>query len=258
MKRSLFATGAALLMATTAANAASETLLVRGYWKAFVNMTDATTPICGMRTDLSNPAQTQSGSIIVKWFKGQPGLTIQVFKASWSFPEDGMKLPIYVIFDNGQPMLANGRGVNSQLTASGLPTGSFVEIEVAPSFGISFLKMFGSARAMRVGFRSGNEQPWSADMTGSGPVMSAMARCILALGGNSALDGSESNAAPTQPYGTTPTQPYGKPQATQPYSGGSAQPSQPYAGKSQPHSGPATRPTQPVKRPGNKADDGSI
>ena len=122
MKRSLFATGAALLMATTAANAASETLLVRGYWKAFVNMTDATTPICGMRTDLSNPAQTQSGSIIVKWFKGQPGLTIQVFKASWSFPEDGMKLPIYVIFDNGQPMLANGRGVNSQLTASGLPT----------------------------------------------------------------------------------------------------------------------------------------
>ena len=61
-------------MATTAANAASETLLVRGYWKAFVNMTDATTPICGMRTDLSNPAQTQSGSIIVKWFKGQPGL----------------------------------------------------------------------------------------------------------------------------------------------------------------------------------------
>jgi hypothetical protein len=95
-------------------------------------------------------------------------------------------------------------------------------------------------------------------MTGSGPVMSAMARCILALGGNSALDGSESNAAPTQPYGTTPTQPYGKPQATQPYSGSSAQPSQPYAGKSQPHSGPATRPTQPVKRPGNKADDGSI
>lgn len=41
-------------------------------------------------------------------------------------------------------------------------------------------------------------------------------------------------------------------------SGSPAQPSQPYAGKSQPHSGPATRPTQPVKRPGNKAEDGSI
>jgi hypothetical protein len=183
-------------------------LQVSGYWKTFYTVANNGTPLCGMQSDFGQPGAVEA-SLMVKYAKGDNYFIVHAFKNSWRIPR-GVKIPLYLTFDNSPPYTAIGTGIASN-------GHSFVQFEIATEFSKGFLDLFAAANAMTLGFSEGTEPPWTLNMTGSREAVASFARCVITI------DPPASSS--TQPYGNgnRPTQPYGdgvitpKPVPTQPY-----------------------------------------
>jgi hypothetical protein len=229
--KATIATAALLLSATGHA-----TEVRSGYWTVFDGNVDGNgrlKPLCGMKTVYG----VVNASIIVKYILGDKNLIVHIFKAGWRFPEKAITFPITLGFN---------KEVWGHTTALGVDNpkaGPMVEFYVATEATDRFLKAFGEAEWMWIGFDEGSEKPWPAKMGGSRNAASMFGRCVTNL----------INANSTQPYGKPETQPYSN-SATQPY--GNSQ-TQPYsaAPPSQPNGAPAGK---PVTLPSAKKDDGTI
>jgi hypothetical protein len=180
-------------------------LLVSGYWTTFYTKTHEGHPLCGMRSSYRySDSNAPDGSLMVKFIKGDKHLLVHAFKNSWRIPH-GVKIPIYMTFDNSQPFTAEATG----MARNGL---NYVEFGIASEFSLDFFKLFAAATKMTLGFTEGSEPPWTANMTGSREAIGSFARCITAISDNGTSSTQPyGNGGATQPFGKTPSQPYGKP-----------------------------------------------
>lgn len=202
MKRSLFAAATALLMITSAnAAPASDQLILRtaGYWTAFYDPRNSDgVEMCGMKTDTTN------GAVMVKY--AGTGVFVQVFKSTWRIP-NGTIVPVSLTFDKSDPWIADASGG----TMDRSPGFGFVVFTIKAQGVGDFIREFGEAGTMTVGFTQGNEQPWTLRMSGSREVAASFSKCVTALAGRSSTQ-PHAGGSTTQPYGKpAPSQPYGKP-----------------------------------------------
>ncbi|PSO32520.1 hypothetical protein C7G41_12800 [Bradyrhizobium sp. MOS002] len=142
--------------------------------------------------------QIERSSVMVKHFIGRPGLTVQIFKASWRFPTDRTPIPMTVGFDQVPLLDGNAYGYNP---AAGRPTGGMVEFEVRPDLSVNFVETFAGATTFWVRFKEGNERPWSMYLSGSRDVTTVFSHCIVSM----------SPKGTTQPYSGSGTQSYSEP-----------------------------------------------
>jgi len=162
----------------------------QGSWMTAAGRSDHGTPMCAAAT-----AGTEGRRFQIKWFADRDGLTVHIFKDGWSIPE-GSKVDVVFQIDRASPWSATARG-----------SGNSVMFHVAGEQIVDFVKEMAFGSTLRVGFPSGNEQPWIGSLAGSGGAIAAMGRCIEAIKGK---------AQPTQPYAEQPRQPA---QPTQPFMG---------------------------------------
>jgi hypothetical protein len=189
----------AVLLSTTAAYGASlplTTLYNGPYWSVAYS---STANSCVLATNLSSPNGDQ-GMITVKYFANTDNLALQIFKASWRFPPQGVSIPVTVWFDKKPTYTGNGTGYVAQ-TERGWP---FVEIDVKPGVSVEFIEWFAAANYLSVQFMQGTEAPWQTTLVGSREATTVFAKCVGSI---------HKPATATQPYGSTtpPTQPYSAP-----------------------------------------------
>ena len=180
-------------------------LQVNGYWTTFYTKSYDGVPLCGLKSNYSYTSDSSyAGSLMIKFGKGDKNLLVQAFKNSWRIPH-GVKIPVYMTFDNSQPFTATAAGIAN----NGL---NYVEFLVATEFSKRFFDLFAAANTMTLGFSEGNEPPWTANMTGSREAIMSFSSCIVAI--------SEPGTPPstTQPSGGGTTQPFNRTPSTQPFS----------------------------------------
>lgn len=147
------------------------------------------------------------GSIMMFVEDDAPGLVRLAFqKDGWAIPKE-VRIPILIRFNDGFNVSVVGTG-----------NGSAINVNFPSSVLKAWIHSFTSGRSMTVEFSGGNEPAWSLDLTGTTPVISAMAKCIT--------DAAMTGLPPPFASGETP----------------SAQPTQPFAAKS----GSATQPFVPT------------
>lgn len=186
----------AIVLAVSVSSAASadiRNLRTDGYWSAYAGRSNNGVPICGMS------ANDNIRSVHIKYYEGQPVLTVQVFKQGWRIPA-GTYLKVRVGFDSwtaGEAVALGGPGIGT--------TGGYIEFNIANSFITDFMKAVQDARQMWIMFPDGNESTWFASMDGSRTVGQTFARC--------AIEVERTYKSQTQPYGNAPsaTQPFGAP-----------------------------------------------
>lgn|SRR5262245_36546320 len=175
--------------AVSVANAQTYDIATIGSWKAFGGRSEDGKLMCGISV-----ADSKTGRWFgIKWFKGDNYLVFHAIKSSWHIPPE-TQMTIRVQFDNSQPYIGNGMGMNTMVQAT-VPYGIVKE----------FITEFRSASKMYISFPDGNESPWTADMTGSNGIANIMAECVGKLEGRATQPFAPKSPPPTQPYGTTPT-----------------------------------------------------
>jgi hypothetical protein len=212
--KTLLASAAIAALFATAAYADYKSV-PSGNWRTYEAKSNTNTqPMCGMET------RWNAGmAFFVKYFQGADTVTFQIMKTSWRFPKEGVEIPMTIGVDKN-PIL-EGKAIAGYMSGN-LPIVEF-SIRMSDQWP-KFVEDFGEANQLWLRFETGNEPPWSMDMSGSRNAVAMMKSCIASI-----------NATYTRPYGHSSTQPYGNP-GTQP-----VQPSQP-----------------PPRQPAAKKDSGSI
>jgi len=200
---------AAALVAATPAASQTSPLGQSGAWTAFGGRSDRGTPMCGMS------ARGPDRSFYIKYFQGNPQLTIQLLRRGWQIPQR-RSIPVRL----GVPNAGGWR-------ATAIGGGQLVEFTIPRDEVPRFERLFRGGSAMQVEFLQGNEAPWRLDLSGSSTVADTFLQCIRRLN-QGAADG------PTQPFDA----PGG---STQPFEGGPGPevPSQPFGGGGTPDAAPA-------------------
>ncbi len=171
-----------------AALADTQTLFQAGPWSAFGGTSDDGTKVCGI--DTQNADSTKF--FFIKYFQGSDELETDAVKTSWNIP-DGTNVPLTLKLGANSPWSATGDGSGTEVTW-------FVPSDAVDDF----QKEFEFSRAMVLSFDSGNEAPWSFDLSGSYEVFQAFYHCVAIISGGD---------QPTQPYGQSAA----PPATTQPY-----------------------------------------
>jgi len=191
------ATLVAISAMTTGAHAASEapTVLYNGkYWQTRYYASNSGGHQMCLTVGAWNFAGGATGMAMIKWTK-DTGAFIHIGKSSWKFA-DNIDVPMSISLDSKS---VAGEGVTSN--------GNLIGITLAPDFAPKFLADFAEANSMVITFKSGNERPWKAEMSGSREAMVAFGKCVAYIGG----------AAPTSPVPNAGTSPVpSKPQASSP------------------------------------------
>jgi hypothetical protein len=213
MRHLLNAAVAAVSLLAASASAHTTAYYSSGAWSAFRGTADDGKRVCGI---------SESGNdriLTIKYFEGDDGLTMQIFKSGWQIPPD-TKANVRLQFDKASPWQAVASGFITGAGTSGLelriPSG-----ESLRRFGIEFRY----SNQIIISFLDGDEGAWTGKLSGSDAAYTVFANCIGAL---------QPSAAPTTSNRET-TQPFAKGQQSQPFSG--SQPAQPFS---------APQPTKPV------------
>ncbi len=166
--------------------------------------------------------------VIVQAYSGDPNLTLQMTKDSWSIPQ---QTPIEVVIDiDGNRWSYHGFG-----------TGNVVGVSLPPQDAASFEQAFRAGRNMTISFPGGTETPWAGGLTSSNAVFNVFRGCVRSNLGSA-----------TQPYAAQPNaaQPAAVPGPSQPYAAPTpaAAPQPPAASQPMPVPAPAAAP-QPMAPP---------
>lgn len=167
---------------TSVASAQVQTIGVHGSWRVFEGSSNDGTPVCGMST-----RGADGKAVIIKYFGGASGFTIQIFKDTWNIPSE-TRIGLKIKFGNEDPWRVTARGYPQQRRQGGM-------IEAAIGFEHSglFLREFRAATSATIEFLDGNEGSWTMDLIGSTAASQTMSGCIRRLGYRA--------NEPTQPFG---------------------------------------------------------
>lgn len=190
--RTTLAAALALILGTGLAYADMTTILISGRWAAFGGYgEDGVTPGCG----ISSYMPVDQRSLLVKWFKGQQTVGIELYKPSWAIPK-GVQIDMVLRVDGAEPLTGKGVSVGDSGTGAG------IRIWVSPQVLTSFTAQMRYGYQLVVSFPAGTEPPWVFSLIGSNGAITAMVGCI---------DYWNHQTGP-QPYSGLPTQPYVMPQ----------------------------------------------
>ena len=163
-----------LLMATIAQAGPITKLSSNGWWDVWYGTSDRDgKPMCEMtaKYDWDDGA---SGKVSVKWDE-QGGARWQVWKSKWRISQ-GSTVPMSVTFidfnrqaPQPQTITADAKTINER---------SLISFDINKDDLVPFLKMFGDAVNMTIGFLQGNEPQWTVKMDGSRNAVGAFEQCI--------------------------------------------------------------------------------
>jgi len=183
--------GSALTSASAyAANSNIKEYYRSGYWTNYAGISDNGTPVCGM--------STYGGvkSIHIKYYKER--VHVQVFKDTWRIPEDTF-LSITIGFNGNTWGTLDKGAVGGMMPQSSIGVVSFV---IAPESVSNFLENITAADIMWIRFPDGNEESWSAKMTGSRNSVRSLVGCASQINHQN---------QPTQPFSNAPPAPPSQP-----------------------------------------------
>lgn len=196
MKKSLL-TAVALVLLTTTAHAAKETILARkGNWStSYYPANDAGLSMCSLWTRWTTNGQPVA-ALYTKYVAGRL-IFVQLFKAGWSMP-DGTEAKVQWSFDDETYSA-------TAITYTDKQGQKYLQFRIANGDEAKFLGQFAEANRATVTFPDGNEPDWNADMFGSRETAIAFKRCAIALENNKPTQPTGPQASqPTQPQPTTP------------------------------------------------------
>ena len=189
-----------IVMAVATANADTVRTGTYGLWHSFEGTSNDGTEVCGIN------ASGSDRGLFIKYFVGQPGFVMQIFKSSWVI---NTQISVRVQISLGTSYLSNPLNATAYPgSAGGYP---FVEIGFRSEGSSDFWQALRSASSGRLDFLTGTEGAWTINLTGSNAAVSALMACIQRRGGPAL------SAPPrTQPFNSAPTQPFSSGSPTTP------------------------------------------
>jgi hypothetical protein len=197
---------AAALMLSQVAHAEVKTYAKHGYWTNYAGVSnDGSDYICGMTIEKFNP---QYQAVHIKYYNNTGNIGVEVFKSSWRIP-NGTKVAVEFGFDEelwGGIDTAYG----GNYTWKGLSAG-YISFTIDPNEVKDFFKGTAEADKMWFRFPSGNETPWTADMTGSRDAVRDLVKCAAKA---EASRGTQPYSRATPKKTQPDSQPFGNPSAS--------------------------------------------
>jgi hypothetical protein len=154
------------LFAAAPAFAQTNTIATAGAWRAFDGKTNSGKSLCGIST---------SGKGLffsLKVYKGDDEMTVQLGAKNWTI-KDGAKQKVVMRFDKASPWNATATGFHFSDGDAGL------EFVVALKNLGEFVKEFAASQTLRINFEGSDANPWTADLTGTAAVTTALRDCVV-------------------------------------------------------------------------------
>lgn len=184
----------ATILASNFANSQTTDIASQGTWTAYKGLSENGKPLCGMFV------KGGERSMHIKYFLGNVGVTVQLFKTSWKIP-NGTKIPVSIGVDGDMRWNANAIGRQN-----------IVERTIGENILAEFEAAFRSGVVLNIEFLTGNETPWRASLNGSNLITTTFVRCMRILINESApTQPFDRNNSPNRTSPALPTQPFTNP-----------------------------------------------
>lgn len=142
----------------------ADDIAVSGGWTAYSSVNSDGRKLCGIAHRIEGQR-----SLHVKYFENSRVFSIHVFREGWTMPH-GVRIPMSMAIDDNEGWQANAVGRDS-LIAFAI---SDEEID-------EFFKAFRNGLVLRIRFPDGGEPAWTFSLAGSYPIVTSLARCMVAL-----------------------------------------------------------------------------